>query len=488
MGNKRILFVEAPYSYASSGEQVVGRYYPLGLGYLASYIRQFGYSIKIFQPSSDESYNKELRELITSFTPFLVGISVMTPSYPGAVEICNIVKSLNKNIVTVLGGHHVSAVGKEVLEQSPNTDFSVIGEGEITLHELIQSLESPTPKYENISGLAWRDNKGNIYINDCRKLIKDIDILPFPARDLVDMDKLRLHSYIDFGKKSTTMITTRGCPYKCAFCSSWLTMGTRYRVRSVKNIMQEINELVNDGIDHIVFEDDTMALKRERIMAICDELIRMPKRPTWYCLTRVDTIDYELAKKFRAAGCRMVNFGIESGSPEILKLIGKKISLDKAVEAVKACKKAGLRTQCTFIVGFPIDSEKTITMTYSIAKKINPTIAIFFPLTPYPGTRVFNEFLDESLIPKSVEDWQNFLITDNKSGISLNSNYTGEEIKAIANKFNRKFYLRPTHWLNMLCTVGSFTDLMRLSRGAVYLSANYVKELMTRNNSKSTLA
>ena len=484
MKNKKILFIEAPYSYLGSGNEVVGRYFPLGLGYLAAYIRQYGYSVKIFQASSDELYYEELKELFSSYDPSIVGISVMTPSYPGAVKVCNIIKSHDSNIVTVMGGHHVSAIGKEVMEQSPDTDFAVIGEGEITFYELVQAFETDNPEYEGINGLAWRDNNGNIHMNDYREPVKDIDIFPLPARDLVDTDKFRLHSYIDFGKKSTTMITTRGCPYKCAFCSSWLTMGTRYRVRSVENIMQEINELVNDGIDHIVFEDDTMALKRERIMAICDELIRMPKRPTWYCLTRVDTIDYELAKKFRAAGCRMVNFGIESGSPEILKLIGKKISLDKAVEAVKACKKAGLRTQCTFIVGFPIDSEKTIAMTYSIAKKINPTIAIFFPLTPYPGTRVFNEFLDKSLVPHSAEEWRNFIVTDNKSGISINSNYTGKEIKAIANKFNRRFYLRPTHWLNMLCTVGSFTDLMRLSRGAVYLSANYVKELMTRNNSK----
>ena len=477
MKNKNVLLIEAPYSYASAGKEVVGKYFPLGIGYLAAYIRQFGYSVKIFQPSSDESYNQELKDIVRSFRPSLAGISVMTPSYPRAVEICDIIKSNDRNIVTVLGGHHVSAVGKEVLEQSSNIDFSVIGEGEITLHELIRALEPGGPEYEEIKGLAWRDNEGNIHVNDSRELIKDIDSLPFPARDLVDMDKFRLHSYIDFGKRSATMITTRGCPYKCAFCSSWLTMGARYRFRSVENIMKEVRELVESGIDHIVFEDDTMALKRDRIMAICDALIEMPNRPSWYCLTRVDTMDYELAGKFKAAGCKMVNFGIESGSPEILKLVGKKISLDRAVEAISACRKAGLRTQCTFIVGFPIDTEKTMSMTYSIAKKINPTIAIFFPLTPYPGTRVYNEFLDKSLMPHSVEEWLSYIMTDNKSGISLNSNYTGEEIKAIANKFNRKFFFRPLHILDMLKTVHSPTDLFRLSRGALYLSSNYLKEL-----------
>lgn len=481
MKNKKILFIEAPYTYATSGKEVVGKYYPLGIGYLASYIRQFGYTVKVFQPSSDESYFKELEELINSFAPAVVGISVMTPSYPGAVEICNLIKSKDSNIVTVLGGHHVSAVGKAVLEQSPNTDFSVMGEGEITLYELMQSLDSDSPNLKGINGLVWRDNKGNICLNEPRLAVDDIDSFPFPARDIIDMNKFRMHSYIDFGKKSATMITSRGCPYKCMFCSSWLTMGARYRFRSVENVISEIKEMVDDGIDHIVFEDDTATLKKDRIMAICDALIQMPNRPSWYCLSRVDAMDYELAKKMKAAGCRMINFGIESGSPEILKIIGKRISLDKAVEAVRACKKAGLRTQCSFIVGFPFDTEKTLAMTYSIAKKINPTIAIFFPLTPYPGTRMFDEFFDKALIPRTVEEWQKYIVTDNTSGISLNSAYNGQEIKAIANKFNRKFFFRPAHWPGMLRTVSNLSDLIRLSRGAIFLLTSYMKERKKNN-------
>lgn len=477
MKNKNILFVESPYSYESSGKEVVGRYFSLGLGYLAAYIRQYGYSVKIFQASEDGLYYEELMELIRLFEPAIMGISVMTPSYPGSVKVCNMIKAHDENIVTVLGGHHISAIGKEVMEQSPMTDFGVIGEGEVTFHELVQELEKETPDFARVNGLTWRDGDGNIQVNACRELIKDIDSIPLPARDLVDTDRFRLHSYIDFGKKSSTMTTSRGCPYKCAFCSSWLTMGARYRFRSVENIMEEVRELVTDGVDHIVFEDDTMALKRDRIMAICDELIKMPNRPTWYCLTRVDTMDDELARKFYAAGCRMVNFGIESGSPEVLKMIGKKISLDRAVEAIRACRNAGLRTQCTFIVGFPIENEKTFAMTYDIATKINPTIAIFFPLTPYPGTKVYNEFMDKSLIPRTIEEWENYILTDSYSGPSLVKGYTSQEIRAIANKFIRKYYMRPSHWFAMIKTVRNFSGLVKLVRGGIFLLGAYLKEL-----------
>ena len=184
MKNKNVLLIEAPYSYASAGKEVVGKYFPLGIGYLAAYIRQFGYSVRIFQPSSDELYNRELKDILSSFDPSFVGISVMTPSYPRAVEICDMIKAIDENIITVLGGHHISAVGKEVMAQSPNTDFSVMGEGELTLHELLQMHESGNPDFSSVNGLVWRDNDGSIRVNESRELIKDIDSLPFPARDL----------------------------------------------------------------------------------------------------------------------------------------------------------------------------------------------------------------------------------------------------------------------------------------------------------------
>ncbi len=253
-------------------------------------------------------------------------------------------------------------------------------------------------------------------------------------------------------------------------------MGVRYRYRSVDDIMSEIKELVeNYQVDHLVFEDDTLTLKRDRIESLCEALAAMPNHPSWYCLSRVDSIDLPLAKKMKAAGCKMINFGIESGSPEILEKIGKKINLAKAQEAVRACTQAGLRTQCIFIVGFPFDTDKTLAMTYAAAQRINPTIAIFFPLTPYPGTKIFNEFLDPAIIPKNVEDWERFIMTNNKSGISLNKQFTAEAIIQKAAHWNRSYYLQPRHWLQLMRTVNSFPDIYRLAKGGWYLLSTYVR-------------
>lgn len=468
--NRKILFIEAPYSYGA-GKIVVGKYFPLGIGYLASYMRQNGYEARILQPDKDESFDADMARAMGEFEPGLMCVSVMTPSYPRAVSICEQLKE-NYACATVMGGHHVSAVGAEVLEQSPATNFAVVGEGEQTLLELAREAASPKPDYSRIDGLVWRDASGGVTANKSRELIKDLDALPFPARDLVDMSRFKVHSYIDFGKRTATMITSRGCPYKCMFCSSFLTMGAKYRYRSVENIVTEIKEIVRDyGIDHIVFEDDTMTLKKDRIRALCEAMIEMPDRPSWYGLSRVDTMSLELAKLMKRAGCRMVNFGIESGSQEILKKIGKRIDLKQAEEAVRACTKAGLRTQCTFIVGFPFDTDETMKLTYRTATRIGPTVAIFFPMTPYPGTRVYNEFMDPSFAPRDVSGWEKLTQTNNESGISVNPAFTGAQIRDIADRWNRKYFLRLRQILQIARSVSSPKEFIRIAKAAVYLIA-----------------
>lgn len=475
MKNNKILLIESPYSYGKDSI-VVGKYFPLGIGYLAAFLRGNGNEVRIFQPRDDAKYHDECIALLREFQPRAVGISVMTSSYPNAVELCGLVKR-NSDAATILGGHHVSAVGRQVMAQSPDTDFAVIGEGEETLTELMRKFGEANPDLSQTNGLIWRD-AGEIRENAPRGLIGDLDSLPFPARDLVDISQFRIHSYIDFGKKSTTMITSRGCPFKCMFCSSWLTMGAKYRYRSAENVLDEVREITDRfGIDHIVFEDDTMTLRRDRIEAICDGFTKLPDgiRPTWYCLSRVDTMDLALAKRMRAAGCRMVSFGIESGSPEILKKIGKKISIDKAREAVQACTRAGLRTHCTFIVGFPDDTDETMKSTLKAAIAIGPTIAIFFPLTPYPGTVAFNEYLDKSLAPSSVEQWRGFVMTGSTGNLSLNKRYTGEQILRTSREWNHRFFFRPRQLFRLARSVSSVSDFFRLLRGGVYLLRSVLK-------------
>jgi anaerobic magnesium-protoporphyrin IX monomethyl ester cyclase len=464
----RIFFFEAPYSYKNAST-IVGSYFPLGLGYLAAYARKHGHEVRLFQPQKNASFDETLLGAIRSFHPDVVAVSVMTSSYPEAVRLLGLIKRDFPCTVAV-GGHHVSAMKARILDEAPIIDFVVYGEGEETFVELLAFLERRDRQVEEIRGLIWRNAEGKPVENKPRLLLEDLDALPFPARDLVDMNRYRLHSYIDFGKKSATMITSRGCPYKCIFCSSWLTMGASYRCRSAESVLEEVQELVDRyAVDHIVFEDDTMTLRRDRMMQICRGLQNLKRRPSWYCLSRVNTMDEEMAMEMKRAGCRMVNFGIESGSPEILEKIGKKINLNQAVKAVQACTRAGLRTQCTFIVGFPFDTKETMNMTLQAAIAINPTLAIFFPLTPYPGTRVYDEFMDPALLPNSVDAWRDFVVVGETDLVRTNPHYGGRQIRALAQRWNRRYYFRPNHIRRILRTVSSPKELYRVAIAGFYL-------------------
>ena len=366
-------------------EAMTKPHFPLGLGYVAAYLRRQGHQVRLLLNLTPE----DLQHQLQTFQPQLVGVSCMTPTFPQAVAICREVKK-RSSAATVLGGPHVTALREEILQVQPEIDYVVYGEGELTIDELCRMLERPVRRVSHIKGLVYRTAKGVVKANPPRDLIKDVDSLPFPARDLVDMSRLGTHKYIDVGRVSATMISSRGCPFKCAFCSSHITMGKVYRFRSAQNVLAEIDELVNRyRVNHIAFEDDTFTLNRERVETICQGLIQRNYDLTWYCLSRVESMDLELARLMRRAGCRLVSFGIESGNPDILNKIHKKISLPAARQAIEACYQAGLRSQCTFILGFPFDTQKTMADTLHFAQELSPTIAIFFALVPYPGTEMY---------------------------------------------------------------------------------------------------
>jgi radical SAM superfamily enzyme YgiQ (UPF0313 family) len=424
------------------------------LGYLAAYLRRQGFQVRLILGITPEQLLEELAE----FRPQVVGVSSMTPTFSQAVAICRTVKRYS-DAVTVLGGVHVTALKGEILDPHPEVDFVVYGEGEETLGELCQALAQGEQDFSGIAGLVFRRTDGTTHINPPRELIKDVDSLPFPARDLVDMSRLGSHRYIDSGRVSATITSSRGCPFNCAFCSSHITMGKRYRIRSVANVLAEVDEVVQRfGVSHLAFEDDTFTLKPERVQEICEGLIARRYDLTWFCLSRVETMTEELARLMRRAGCRLVSFGIETGSQEILEKIHKKISLIQAQKAIEACYRAGLRTQGTFILGFPFDTRRTLRETLLFAQKLSPTVAIFFCLIPFPGTEMF-KYLPESLRPQKPEDWQDFVATINNQGyLSLIPGVSAAELARLTELWHLRFYLRPRQLYRMLRTLHNWED------------------------------
>jgi radical SAM superfamily enzyme YgiQ (UPF0313 family) len=450
-----ILLIEAPYDYGRM-EAMTKPHFPLGLGYVAAYLRRQSHQVRLLLNLTPG----DLQHQLQTFQPQLVGVSCMTPTFPQAVAICREVKN-RSSAATVLGGPHVTALREEILQVQPEIDYVVYGEGELTIDELCRMLERPVRRVSHIKGLVYRTAKGVVKANPPRDLIKDVDSLPFPARDLVDMSRLGTHKYIDVGRVSATMISSRGCPFKCAFCSSHITMGKIYRFRSAQNVLAEVDELVNRyRVNHIAFEDDTFTLNRERVETICQGLIQRNYDLTWYCLSRVESMDLELARLMRRAGCRLVSFGIESGNPDILNKIHKKISLPAARQAIEACYQAGLRSQCTFILGFPFDTQKTMADTLHFAQELSPTIAIFFALVPYPGTEMY-QYLPESLRPHRAEQWHDFANMINNQGyLSLVPGVSAAELTKMTERWHLRFYLRPRQLYRMFRTLHTLQEFL----------------------------
>ena len=460
----RILLTEAPFDY---GESVVDldRYFPLGIGYLAAYLRRHGHEVRIYTGGGGEEFRRELER----FDPGWAGFSAMTSSFPNAVRMARTVKE-HSNAITVVGGQHVSSVGPETLKLFPCFDFMVFGEGEETALELTRKLETGAKDFAGVQGIAYR-TPFQVVQTPPRGLLQELDSYPPPARDLVDLSLFGTHAHLRFGKYTASMVTSRGCPWHCTYCSSHVTMGRKYRQHGTGYVADDIERMLKDfGITNFIFWDDVFTMSQKRIHEICGEFIKrgLGGKITWYCLSRVDRIEEDDARIMKRAGCRMMSFGVESGSQYTLDRMKKQASLEGAIEAVGYCKKVGIRTQATFILGFPWETPALMQETIGFAKRLAPQIALFFSLVPYPGTEIWSLIPDEQK-PKTLEDWGKF-VANTRNPKSYIPGMSDAELKKIVRKAHLEFYLRPSQVWNMLRNLESPREFFSYAKSAVSLT------------------
>ena len=341
----RVVLINTPY-LDLYGAINVGHnsYFPLGLGYIAAVLREGGHEAHLLDPEAEGLTREELLARILEIQPDLVGISCATPAFKSARAIADMVKK-NTPALVVVGGVHVSSHPKEILESCAEFDVVVFGEGEITSLEICQRYKAGHPEsLENIAGLVYRV-QGEVKQNPPRLKIADLDSLPLPARDLVNLDNYRLQPLFDHGVKSATMITSRGCPSHCTYCASFLTMGKKFRAHSPEYTIREIKHLVEKyGVKHIYFVDDTFTMDRQRVFRICELLDKEKIKIKWTFFGRVDTVDEELLRVMREHGADQIIFGIESGDLQVLKNIRKEVTLEQCRQALSISNKLGYRT------------------------------------------------------------------------------------------------------------------------------------------------
>jgi anaerobic magnesium-protoporphyrin IX monomethyl ester cyclase len=359
---------------------------PLNLGYLASYIKEGGFQEVCIIVSAFAGDDEEIIGLCRESD--IIGFTATSPMMSHALLLAGQIKRENSNRIVVFGGAHPTIEPEETL-RSPDVDFVIRGEGERTFLELLKSLNEGGT-HGTIRGLSLRDKNGSIIHNPPGALIGNLDSLPFPDRDLFDQPRFLEIGFNKYGDRGAWVLSSRGCPYECTYCASNRIWTRRWRARSPGNIISEIRALMDYyDVDRINFADDTFTVSKKRVADFCQRMIAEKVEISWACNARVDTVDAELCKLMKRAGCVEVWMGVESGSPEILKEIKKDIVPEQITEAFKSAKEAGLLTRGYFMIGSRSESYETIKETERLIDRIKPNMLAFSVLTPYPGCEEF---------------------------------------------------------------------------------------------------
>lgn len=470
----RVQLINTPYlDVYGSLRKIAAVYFPLGLGYLASVLEENGLDqIDLFDPEAERADMSEIAEKIKKVKADVIGLSCVTASYPTAKKISKIVKKVNPEAVLVFGGVHVSALPRETLEDCPEIDLLVLGEGEYTFLKICQQVAKGLTDF-NFSGTAFRRGS-KIIVKPYSDFISDLDQIPFPARHLVNLDNYCVPPHMNFGKKSATLISSRGCPARCTFCASRTVAGSKFRAHSADYVVSEIKHLQEKyGVDHYIFEDDSFTISKRRVEDICRKLLKLEKAVTWSCFGRVNSIDGDLLKLMKKAGCLLIGYGVEAGNDKVRQLIKKGISKDQCRRAFQLSHKAGMKTQGFFMIGNPGETEETIKETIDFAIELDPTLAFFSPLVPYPGTEIYKDCLKFSLNPSN--NWSTYSAFGDNLALSLHQLPLGK-LKNYCSLANKKFYLRLSYLLRRIINLSSVSEIKDLTYGGLTLLAKVLKE------------
>ena len=423
----KIVLINPPWYFSSANDKIISQ--NLAIGYLAGFLKAQNIEVAVIDSlaegfSNHKKISRNNQEYIQTGLSYSdicarigpdvthVGITVpFSHLAPISRQLAKAVKESNDKLKVVMGGVFPSTFPEKALTES--VDYVVRGEGEQPLLALMKGLAPDT-----IPGLVYKKN-GTVHNNGVALPITNLDEIPFPARDMMPVEKyFSLSPRLEKNKRTCSIITSRGCPYDCNFCSVHSVYGYKWRSRSPANVIAEIEMLVrNYNINHIEFEDDNLTMNKERAESIFDGLINLKKGLTWSAHNgvRVDTLDKNLIKKMGQSGCARLNLAIESGNKSVLNLMNKKLSLEKIVEVVRYCSEEKIRTTGFLLVGYPGETKESFAETLAFFKKligIGLNGVAPFIVNPYPGTKLYDYCRQNNLLTKQIDTDHFFSVSD----------------------------------------------------------------------------
>jgi anaerobic magnesium-protoporphyrin IX monomethyl ester cyclase len=450
----KILIIQSPYLYPDPTAHLSE---PLGIEYLAANLRKAGHHVSIYDPTlrppahhRDNLYYYgaspyEISDVIRKYSPDFVGISChYAYSSSNAYEVARIAKQISKNIITVMGGLFVSTHVTRPLRESKDLDYCIVGEADTTFPALVALLsEHALGKKENIEGLVWRENDF-IKHNDKTRYVDDLDSLPFPARDLVDINKYMEGSctkrLYGLGFKPTlSLLTSRSCPNRCSFCNMRLVHGGRWRARSADNVLEELDEMINKfGAKHVFIMDDNFTFNTVRAKTICEKMVQKRLQFRWNTPNGISVrnVDLELAKLMKRAGCANVCIAIESGSEYIRnEVMHKRTTDDQIVNAVEYFTTAGIPVVGFILLGMPGENAHHFQQTVDLLKRLTLTSIVVSFVVPFPGTDLYHQLIQQGILDASEQ-----IGIDNLNSISYETDdFTGDELINRKNRLKSMF-------------------------------------------------
>lgn len=493
----KVLLINPSNSVLAKWNFPLNIFQPLGLAYIAGVLEKAGFEVKILDALALGWKNEriigqfkyvglteeEIKDEIRKYKPDVVGISFLfTSQAKEAEKVARAVKKVNKNIFIMAGGAHATTLPEYVLK-SPFVDVVVLGEGEYTTLELVKKIKNKE-NWRQTLGIAFRDQFNVIRKTAARAPIENLDDLPLPARHLLPMGiyfeaakKVKASRSIStFGKKWATIITSRGCPFGCTFCTIHLVMKRGWRPRSPENVVSEIEQLVKDyGIEHLDMEDDNFTLNKERAKKILDLMAQKGIKLEWSTPNgiRADTVDEELIKKMKESGCTRTIVAPESGNQYVVdNIIKKRINLERIKEVVKWCKKYGLLVESFFVLGFPGETKAQMMDTIRFGKelrKLGADDCAFYIATPFYGTELYQIVREKGYLKEDMSP--DMLNTLSGEPLYETEDFTREELLQIWEKAKK---------VNPPISFGRIKLAFTIFKADPFRAFNYARESLGR--------
>jgi radical SAM superfamily enzyme YgiQ (UPF0313 family) len=394
----------------------------------------------------------------------IVGITMLTPAFAIVSRLCDALKHAIPNCLILIGGAHASALPERTLEEIPAADIVCIGEGEFTTAEVVQNWMNQTMDWAEVDGICYREND-RIHRNKPRPPIRDLDLIPPPARHLLPMQNYHLTASRVSGESyCPTIIVARGCPFACTYCSR--TFGRTFRAHTIDRIISEIRSLIDTyDVSQINIEADTLTVNKKFITALCNALIetKISQKIKWTCESRVDTVNEDILRLMKRAGCWQISYGVETGSQRLLDSINKSVSLRQIEEVFSLTKRVGISIRGFFMLGLPSETRDESLATIAFAKKLDPFWAQFTLTVPYPGTKMFSDLDDAGEI--LTYDWTKYNTWSGWKGEDtlpfVAKGRTLRELIHLQKQALRQFYMRPRVVLRFLRSIRSPYDFKK---------------------------